>query len=100
MADKTTLVLTAMPNPSEPEAMQAYINGATPLLKEAGGQLVKRLKVQSAIAGKPAHGVVMIMDFPDREKVEAIFASEGYAALIPARDKGFSFIDICLTSEM
>ena len=71
MADKTTLVVTAMPNPSEPEAAQAYIKGALPLLMGAGGQLIKRLKVQSAIAGKPAHGLVMMMDFPDREKLEA-----------------------------
>jgi uncharacterized protein (DUF1330 family) len=98
--NKTTLVATATPNPSEQESVQAYQKGAMPLLMEAGGQLVKRLKVQSAITGKPPYGVVLVMEFPDREKLENMFASEAYAALLPARDKGFASVDICLASEM
>ena len=99
MADKTTLVVTAMPNPSEQESMQAYLKGAQPLLAEAGGQLVKRLKVQSTISGE-ACGMVLVMDFPDREKIEAMFASADYAALRPARDKGFSSINISFAAEL
>jgi uncharacterized protein (DUF1330 family) len=98
--NQTTLVVTAVPNPSEQESMQTYLTGAMPLLMEAGGQLIKRLKVQSAITGKPPYVMVLVMDFPDREKLESMFASEAYAALLPARDKGFASVDICLTSEM
>ncbi len=99
MADKTTLVVTAMPNADGQEAMQTYLKGAMPLLMGVGGQLVKRLKVQGAIAGKPQYGMVLVMDFPDRDKLEAMFASDAYAALVPARDEGFSSIEICVAGE-
>jgi uncharacterized protein (DUF1330 family) len=62
--------------------------------------MVKRLKVQGAIAGKPPYGMVLVMDFPDQEKLEAMFASDAYSAIVPARDKGFSSINICLAGEM
>lgn len=100
MADKTTLLVTAMPNPNEQESMQTYLKGVMPLLMGAGGQLVKRLKVQGAISGKPTYGMVMVMDFPDQTKLEAMFASEAYAAIVPARDKGFSSINISLAGEL
>jgi uncharacterized protein (DUF1330 family) len=99
MSEKITLVVTAMPNPEEQESMQAYIQAVSPLLKAAGGEPVKRLKVQSATTGKPPHGIVLVMDFPDRAKLEALFASEEYAALIPNRDKGFASIAICFASD-
>jgi uncharacterized protein (DUF1330 family) len=100
MADKTTLLVTARPNPNEQESMQTYLKGVMPLLVGAGGQLVKRLKVQTSLTGKPPYGMVMVMDFPDQEKLEAMFASEAYAAILPAREKGFSSIDICLAGEL
>jgi len=100
MSEKTTLVVTAMPNPEEQASMQAYIQAVTPLLKAAGGEGVKRLKVQGAATGKPPHGIVLIMDFPDRARAEALFASEEYKALVPGRDKGFASIDICFASDL
>lgn len=100
MSEKTTLIVTAMPNPAEIESMQAYLNGVFPLLMGAGGELVKRVKVQSALTGKPPHGVVMVMDFPDRAKAEAMFASEDYLALLPSRERGFASIDICFASDL
>ncbi len=100
MADKTTLLVTAMPNPSEQESMQTYLKGVLPLLLGAGGQLVKRAKVSGALAGKPPYGMVLVMDFSDREQVERMFASEAYAELVPSRDKGFASIDICFASDL
>ena len=100
MADKTTLLVTAMPNPSEQESMQTYLKGVMPLLLGAGGQLVKRAKVSGTITGKPPYGMVVVMDFPDREQLEKLFASEAYTALVPSRDKGFASMDICFASDL
>ena len=100
MAEKTTLLVTAMPNPSEQESMQAYLKGVMPLLLGAGGQLVKRAKISGTITGKPPYGMVVVMDFPDREQLEKMFASEAYAALVPSRDKGFASMDICFASDL
>ncbi len=100
MSDKTTLVVTAMPNPAEAASMQAYLKGVLPMLMGVGGQLIKRQKVRTSLSGPPTFGMVLVMDFPSAETVEALFASADYAALIPARDRGFSSISIALTQDL
>ena len=45
MDNKTTLVVTAIPNPNEMDSVQAYLQAVLPLFMGAGGKLVKRLKL-------------------------------------------------------
>ena len=99
MNERTTLVVTAVPNPNEMESVQKYLQGVMPLLMSAGGSLVKRLKVDQVIHGKP-NGMVLVMDFDSADEVAGMFESEDYAALIPVRDKGFAAMSIQLTREM
>ena len=99
MSENTTLVVTATPNPNEMESVQQYLQGVLPLLGEAGGKLVKRMKVGSVIKGNPA-GMVLVMDFDSKEALTGMFESDAYAALIPARDKGFSEMNILLADAM
>lgn len=100
MANTTTLIVTATPNPAEAEAMQAYFKGALPLLMGAGGKLVKRLNIANTIDGEQSFGRVLIMDFESQGSVTKVFASDDYRALIPHRDRGFLNITISLASEM
>lgn len=99
MSDKTTLVVTALPNPAEMPAVQEYLEAVMPLLQGAGGQLVKRLKVDQLLAGKPA-GMVMVMDFDSRDAVTGMFESDEYKALIPGRDRGFAEMNILITQGL
>jgi uncharacterized protein (DUF1330 family) len=99
MSEKATLVVTAIPNPDEMESVQNYLQGVLPLFTGAGGQLVKRLKVDRNIHGNPA-GMVLVMDFDSAEAITAMFESDDYAALVPVRDRGFSEMNIQLTREM
>ena len=96
---KTTLVVTAVPNPNELPSVQEYLHGVLPLLMGAGGKPVKRLKVADVINGKPS-GMVLVMDFDSGEAISGMFESEDYAALVPVRDRGFSEMNIVLTREM
>ena len=98
-SEKTTLVVTAVPNPSEMESVQKYLHGVLPLLMGAGGKLVKRVKVDQVINGNPS-GMVLVMDFDSADAISGMFASEDYAALVPVRDQGFSEMNILLTREM
>jgi uncharacterized protein (DUF1330 family) len=100
MSNATTLVVTASPNPSEPEAMQDYLKGVLPLLMGAGGQPVKRLKVTDAVGGTPGYGMVLVMNFESKDDVAAMFESEEYKALIPAREKGFTSMSINFADDM
>lgn len=99
MDQPTTLVVTATPKPGELPSVQAYLQGVLPLFMGAGGKLVKRLKVGEVLSGRPA-GMVLVMDFESAEAVQAMFASEAYAALVPARDRGFAEMNIVLGSGM
>jgi len=99
MSDKVTLVVTATPNPGEMESVQSYLQGVMPLLMGAGGNLVKRLKVDESIKGNSA-GMVLVMDFDSPTAVTEMFESKEYEALIPARDTGFTEMNIHLTHDM
>ena len=89
MNAKATLTVTATPNPNEMESVQNYLQGVLPLLTGAGGQLVKRLKVNKVIRGNPS-GMVLVMDFESDEAITELFESDEYAALITVRDQGFT----------
>ena len=99
MAEKTTLVVTATPNPAEMPAVQAYLKGVMPLLMDAGGTPIKRLKVANTIHGEPS-GMVLVMDFDSEEAVTEMFESDAYASRVPVRDQGFSEMNIQLTQAM
>ena len=99
MGNKTTLVVTAIPNPNEMESVQEYLQAVLPLFMGAGGKLVKRLKLDKVLLGNPS-GMVLVMDFDSAEEVTAMFESDEYAALIPTRDRGFAEMNILLTNEM
>jgi uncharacterized protein (DUF1330 family) len=75
------------------------MSARTPLLVGAGGNLVKRLKVDAVIKGEPS-GMVLVMDFESADAIKGMFESQDYAALIEARDRGFSQMNIMLSHEM
>jgi uncharacterized protein (DUF1330 family) len=97
--ERTTLVVTAVPNPSEMPSVQEYLHGVLPLLLGAGGTPVKRLKVDEVINGSPI-GMVLVMDFDSADAVTGMFASADYADLVPLRDRGFAEMNILLTRTM
>ena len=99
MSEKATLVVTAVPNPEEMASVQEYLQGVMPLLSGAGGELVKRLKVDEVINGNPA-GMVLVMDFESADAVTALFNSDDYAELVPVRDRGFKEMNILVTHTM
>lgn len=99
MDEKATLVVTAVPNPNEMESLQAYLQGVLPLFTSAGGTLVRRLKTNRVVNGRPA-GMVLVMDFESADTAAALFESDEYRALIPVRDRGFAEMNILLTQGM
>lgn len=99
MTETATLVVTAKPNPDEMAAVQDYLKGVMPLLIGAGGQMVKRLKVDDVIHGNPC-GMVLVMDFDRVGDITGLFASDDYAALVPARDQGFDEMNIQIARGM
>jgi uncharacterized protein (DUF1330 family) len=96
----TTLLVTATPAEGQGEAMGRYLQGVQPLLAEAGGTPVKRVRVNETITGTAGTGMALVMDFENAETIRGVFASDSYQALIPDRDAGFSNIEILITESL
>jgi uncharacterized protein (DUF1330 family) len=99
MTDTATLLVTAVPNPDEMDAVQEYLHGVMPLLTGAGGELVKRLEINSVIHGDPT-GMALVMDFASPDDIASLFDSPEYAALVPVRDRGFTEMNILVTRPL
>ena len=96
----TTLVVTATPAEGQGESMGRYLEGVGPLLANAGGTPVKRVRVTDTVVGTAGTAMALIMDFENEETIHDMFGSETYKALIPDRDKGFSNIEILITEAL
>ena len=94
-----TLIVTATPNPSEMDAVQAYIQGVLPLLMAEGGTLIKALEVDQVVHGRPS-GVVLVMNFPSGTIITDFFSSDAYGAFIETRERGFDEFNILVASDM
>jgi uncharacterized protein (DUF1330 family) len=99
MPEACTLIATAIPNPENMADMKAYMEKANPLLQSMGASAPRRMKVGEVVAGQGT-AIVLVMDFPDREKLSAMFESDAYKALIPVRSRGFKSINIWIAGPM
>jgi uncharacterized protein (DUF1330 family) len=97
--ESCTLVASASPNPENAADMQSYMQQVTPLLMGLEGGPPRRMKVSEVVNGD-ATAIVMMMDFPSREALSALFASDAYQALVPIRDRGFKSMDIWICQPM
>ncbi len=100
MPTPCTLIANAVPNPEHMEDMKAYLQQSGPLLNGLGGSAPKRMKVTHVINGESVPALVLVMGFPDRDALSAVFESEAYKALIPTRDRGFLRMDIFIGEPM
>lgn len=99
MPEACTLIATAVPNPENMADMQAYMQTANPLFEALGGGAATRSKVSEVVCGDGT-AIVLVMEFPDKEKLSAMFASAEYQALVPVRNRGFKSINIWITGPM
>jgi uncharacterized protein (DUF1330 family) len=81
-------------NTNESEALQAYIEGATPLVEAAGGKVIARYQAQKTIIGDSCPQFVSILEYPSTAAIEELFASEAYAKLKQFKDKAFTSYEI------
>lgn len=95
-----TLIVTAQPNPEHPEETKAYLGQALPMLMEAGGTLIKRVRVAKPVVGAQTFAAALVMEFTDKEAIEGVFSSDTYAALKAHREKGFVFMNIVICEDM
>lgn len=85
-------------NDDEPMALASYLAATGPLLEAVGAKMIQRFLVQEAVVGnKPAQSV-MIVEYPNRQAVDAVFNSQVYKDIVPIRDRAFSTYNVSVAS--
>lgn len=75
------------------DKMAEYSAAAGPSLAPFGGKLLSR-GPSEVLSGSNPHGVMVLIEFPDRASAKAWYASPAYQAAIPARTEGMDSVFI------
>ncbi|MEM8776761.1 MAG: DUF1330 domain-containing protein [Pseudomonadota bacterium] len=87
------------PDPDGAQALEEYASSAVPLLTAVGAKPRVRAKVAEQLVGETELQTVFVVEFPSRESVDAVFDSDAYKALIPARSKAFKTLHFLILEE-
>jgi uncharacterized protein (DUF1330 family) len=85
-----TVIALVTVREDRPADLAAYMEATAPLLARAGGRIVQRFKVSEVVAGRRPAQTVLIVEYPNRAAVDAVFGSLDYQRIIPYRDRAFS----------
>ena len=79
----------------DPQKFAEYGANVGPTLAGFGGELVIKGKAEKTIDGPLDHQAVGVIKFPDMDKLDGWYQSDGYQALIPLRDEA---VEMTLTT--
>ncbi len=86
-------------NPDEPEALESYFAAAMPLIENAGATVAQQIELGDPIVGETPSQLLMLVDYPSLDAVDAVFRSPAYQSMIPIRDRAFLKYNICYVSN-
>jgi uncharacterized protein (DUF1330 family) len=72
---------------TDPAGYAKYLEAAGPTLAPHGGKLLVFADETRVLEGKPDHRRCIVIEFPDRARAEAWYASAAYQAAIPLRQR-------------
>jgi uncharacterized protein (DUF1330 family) len=87
----TTMITVANFAEDGSEALQQYVEGVLPLLKQAGAQ-VQRYGSVETLVGSDRFDLVAVMEFPSEAAMKQFLSSDAYRAMEPHREKAFQFL--------
>lgn len=76
-------------NEDQPAALASYLAATGPLLEKAGGKIVQRVAIDEVVVGNVLAKTMIVVEYPTRAAVSAVFDSDAYRAIVPLRDKAF-----------
>ena len=76
-------------DPDGRDALERYASVVIPLIQSAQGDVLCRGVFREAIVGDDCPQFIAVMQFPDVERIHAMFASAAYRAAIPDRQRAF-----------
>ena len=100
MEKKPKLIITAIPNPENMQAMQSYLEQAGPFAPKYGGVFVSRYKTIKHLVGENRAELMSIFEFPDAQSIENMMNDEEYKKLTEIREKAFTKLNMRICEEM
>ena len=98
--DKAFLIINAIADKENTEAMQAYVGKIGPVFEKNGGKFIAKYKVTEQLAGEQGPEVMAIAEFPNNEAIKEMVNSEDFKALAELRAKAYSKLNLMISSEM
>ena len=100
MENKPKLIITAIPNKENMQAMQSYLEQAGPFAPKYGGVFVSRFKTIKHLVGENGAELMSIFEFPDAQSIENMMNDEEYKKLTEIREKAFTKLNMRICEEM
>lgn len=96
-AGKTTVIVTATPDPNGKESMGYYTKRGHKLLLATKAVGVSLYYAKEKIHGETAM-ITFVVEFPNDQSVKDFFNGKEYQALMEYRYKGFHTFNICIVT--
>ncbi len=82
-----------------PSELAAFFQATKPLMDRAGARFVKRFAINEVVVGRRPARTVMIMEYPSRAAVDAVFGSAEYQRVIPIRNQAFLDYQVSIVGD-
>ena len=94
MKNKITMIVNSTINEKEPEALEFYTQNAGTILKAHRGKLIAKYTNLHSITQKALQNNIMIMEFDNKDIIDALSTGKEYQSLLHYRNKAFKSISI------
>jgi uncharacterized protein (DUF1330 family) len=94
-----TVIAHTTINEEAAEALGDYLKVALPLLDSVGARIVQRYKCAERVVGVAPAETIIVVEYPDRAAIDAVFQSAAYKSIEGVRDEAFLTYRITIVEE-
>ncbi len=99
MITKIFIIIIGFVNPQEQASFQEYATEMRTLYEKHDAEIVDRYPIAMSALGGEKPDFVMVVEFPNQQKLQALFSSEEYQKIIPLREKGFKDLNVYISPK-
>lgn len=89
MAEKTYLIVNAVPNTDDMPSFQSYLSQIVDIFQKYGATSMQRWKTTEQIMGQGGIKAIAVFEYPDAQSIKNMMASPEFNALNELRKKAY-----------
>jgi len=86
-------------NSQEKESFDLYASNMRQQYQDVGAVIVDKYPIVHNVFGGEKPDFIMVVEFPNQESFQELFASEDYKKLVPYREKGFNKLNVFISQK-